>query len=418
MKPLIEPLPTSVEIDVLPSLRLITAIAWGVLSLSLLAFLDDTASVNVYSVLLWLFFSAMWLYWYAGGRSTLKENHYLLAGLVLTSVMPILLEGLAIYIYMRRDLGEVAVELNGSALYVWLIAPLVAISMRYRYIVLITFTTGTSLGAYIVGLWAQAAYALPIDARVEIAVTRWILFSISGLVIVQMSNTQRRLRLALIEKNTQLVHYAATQEQLATTRERNRLARDLHDTLAHTLSGIEIQLKALEVLLRSDLDAARQTLKQTRAHTRHGLQSARRALHDLRARPLEELGLRLALQRLAKQAADRAGVTLELQINTQLHELSPSAEQQLYRIAEESLNNAVRHANATHFEVALKNQGQHCVLRIKDNGRGFDPEMPVEEGHFGLQGIRERAALIHASISIESQPRHGTCIQVVVVGED
>jgi signal transduction histidine kinase len=233
-----------------------------------------------------------------------------------------------------------------------------------------------------------------------------------GYIIVRLTTAQRRQREELAEKNTQLAHYAAMMEQLTISRERNRIARDLHDTLAHTLSAINVQLNALDVLWDSNSDAARQKLKQTQELTRSGLDEARRALHALRASPIDELGLALALERTAQTAAERAGAELSLVLPPQLNGVPPDIEHQLYRVAEEALNNIVRHAR--HVRLALERTTAGLTLTIQDDGSGFDPSQMPPNGHYGLVGMKERAALVNASLQVQSQPGRGTIVQLSV----
>ena len=195
------------------------------------------------------------------------------------------------------------------------------------------------------------------------------------------------------------------------TQERNRLARELHDTLAHTLSAVEMQLKALDILIQRDPGAARQHLAQTRTVTRDGLQAARRALHDLRVQPVTEFGLLLALERLTQQTAQRTGAEPIVTLPQDLRRVPSHVEHHLYRIAEEALNNVVRHANATRFWLEIKAKSGQLQMIIRDDGVGFDLES-LPEGRYGLQGIQERADLIQASLTINSAPGQGSTIEI------
>jgi signal transduction histidine kinase len=180
------------------------------------------------------------------------------------------------------------------------------------------------------------------------------------------------------------------------------------------LSAINVQLNALDVLWDSNSDAARKKLKQTQELTRCGLDEARRALHALRASPIDELGLALALQRAAQTAAERSGVQLSLTLPPQLSGVPPDIEHQLYRVAEEALNNVVRHARARHMGLALERTATALMLTIRDDGSGFDSSQAPSNGHYGLVGMKERAALINASLQIQSQPGRGTIVQLTV----
>jgi signal transduction histidine kinase len=225
----------------------------------------------------------------------------------------------------------------------------------------------------------------------------------------------RAQRRAVIELNQQLAHYAATAEQLAVSQERNRLARELHDTLAHSLSGVSVQLEAAQALWERDDTAARKMVDQALGSTRHGLAEARRALRALRASPLDDLGLGLAVGTLAESVAARANLRLTLAVPGHLEPLPPEVEQAVYRIAQEVLSNVARHAEASQVSVTLARHNGQITLTIHDDGRGFDPT-DVEEGHYGLRGLCERAAMLGGTLVIDSHPQQGTTVTLEVGG--
>src|SRR5512142_1209627 len=168
---------------------------------------------------------------------------------------------------------------------------------------------------------------------------------------------QREQRQSLVEANRQVRHYAATLEQLAVTQERNRMSRELHDTLAHTLSGLAVQLEAARSLWRSSPERSHAMLEDALLATRSGLTESRKAIQALRASPLEDLGLTLALRTLAESAASRSGAALDLAIPATLEKLAPDVEQCLFRVAQEALENIVRHAEAQSITVRLVHEG-------------------------------------------------------------
>jgi signal transduction histidine kinase len=237
-----------------------------------------------------------------------------------------------------------------------------------------------------------------------------------GYFITSLMRQLRAQHEALAQANAQLVHYAGTLEQLTISRERNRMARELHDTLAHTLSGLSVQLETVKAYLEVDPVTAQTLLDQSLAVTRSGLQETRRALKSLRASPLDDLGLALAISQLAHSAAERANLKLDLSMPEPLPALSPEVEQCVYRVAQEAIANVAHHANARQLSVALTCETDRVTLLIKDDGRGFDVRQGEQAGHYGLAGMRERAALIGADLNLESQPGHGTCLQLAIRG--
>jgi signal transduction histidine kinase len=153
---------------------------------------------------------------------------------------------------------------------------------------------------------------------------------------------------------------------------------------------------------------------------RTGLTEARRALQALRASPLQEGGLVNALRDLAEKAAERAGASLELHVPMQMEgSLSPAVEQGVYRIAQEALENVVRHAGAESVVLTLEQGHDRVKLTIEDDGEGLDAEtLPVADepgkDRLGIQGMQERAILIGGELSVDSQPTHGTLVTLTV----
>lgn len=243
-------------------------------------------------------------------------------------------------------------------------------------------------------------------------VSRLFSLLVLGYVVARLSAAQREQRQALARANQKLVGHAATLEQLATSRERLRLSRELHDTLAHTLSALAVQFDALATIWDPLPGPARQMLERMQQTNRTGLDETRRALGALRAAPLEELGLGLALRALAEDLAARNTWKLELDISPDLEGLDPDVEQCFYRVAQGALENASRHAGANRLGVRLWQAGSCLVLTVTDDGCGFDPQHVNEGRNLGLKGMGERANLIGAKLAIHSQPGAGTQIEL------
>jgi len=241
---------------------------------------------------------------------------------------------------------------------------------------------------------------------------RILSFLVVGFVITSLVNAQRKQRQELAAANQALVQYSNTLEQLTTSRERNRLSRELHDTVAHTLSALTVQIEALQTAWQSMPERAANLVEKMLNATRSGLNETRRTLNNLRAAPLEELGLALAVQALAQDAAARNNLELKLEISEGNLEVSPEVEQVFYRVAQEALENVVRHANARTLELKLLQLDRHLELDIKDDGDGFDKNAIKNGGRIGLTSMRERADLIGAAFSVESRSGKGTHIRM------
>jgi signal transduction histidine kinase len=217
------------------------------------------------------------------------------------------------------------------------------------------------------------------------------------------------------ETNRKLAHYAATVEQLSTSRERNRLARELHDTLAHSLSALTVQIEAINSLWDVDLPAARRMLARADETTRSGLTEVRRSLQALRAKPLEEFGLPLALRELAELAARRADLRLDVEIDDLNGALSFDEEQGIYRIAQEALENVVRHARASEVALRLCWENSTLIFSVEDNGVGFATgALDGSDSHFGIRGMYERALIAGGALRVVSKPGRGTHVGFVL----
>ncbi|SRR5579871_639791 len=243
---------------------------------------------------------------------------------------------------------------------------------------------------------------------------RTAIFAMGGYIGVYLHAVGRERRKALLRQNAQLARHAATVEQLATASERNRLARELHDTLAHALSGLAVQLEAARSVWDTDPGDARVLLDRSLAMARTGLTEARRALHALRASPLDDLGLPLALRQIAESAAARTGAALTVRTPNPGVRFQPEIEQSVYRVAQEALENVARHADARRISVALEQNGTHLRLTVSDDGRGFDPAAAGADGGLGVKGMRERAEMLGGSVEITSRPGGPTTLHLVL----
>lgn len=230
------------------------------------------------------------------------------------------------------------------------------------------------------------------------------------LIAGYLAETWRQEHMAVSEANRQLRGYAATAEHLATSRERVRLARAMHDTLAHSLSALVVQLEAIDALQDTDAAAARTHLEQVRKLARDGLAEARSAILDLRSSPVEEAGLGTALEQLVERFGERNGVQTKCLVTGDPAPLLPVQANALYRIAEEGLDNVEYHAGATLVRACLSYEGG-VTLSIEDDGQGFDPES-VPADRYGLLGIYERAALVDAEVVVSAAPNKGTILTV------
>jgi signal transduction histidine kinase/ligand-binding sensor domain-containing protein len=202
--------------------------------------------------------------------------------------------------------------------------------------------------------------------------------------------------------------------------ERNRIAREIHDTLAQGYVGISLQLEILGELLRHNrADAAQKHLVRTQGLVREGLDDARQSIWALRSHDSSEQTLPIRLRRLVEQAADRTLAT-DLAVHGAYRALAVETEQEILRIAQEAIHNVKRHAAASRLSVRLDYGERELTLSVADDGKGFDAEGRTLSvaGHYGLTGMRERAALIRARIDIVSRPGEGTTVRLSVAAPE
>ena len=219
---------------------------------------------------------------------------------------------------------------------------------------------------------------------------------------------------ALALENARLYEQA---QQAATLEERQRLARELHDAVTQTLFSTSLIAEVLPSLWETNQPVARQRLDDLRRLTRGALAEMRTLLLELRPGALTELPLSDLLKQLAEATAGRTHLEIALSVEGRpLSLLLPEVQVALYRIAQESFNNILRHAQAKRVEVRLKYELDETVsLEITDDGRGFDPSA-VPGGHLGLGIMRERADAIGAMVSVDSSSGQGTKIHAIWPG--
>lgn len=305
---------------------------------------------------------------------------------------------------------------EGSALamfpFLFVALMLVAWQYKWQYILLVILgIAGLNFGM----VWSLAGPgAPPFMGGLIITLIQTIIFLAVGFSISYLISRLRGQQQSLEAANIRLTHYASTLEQLATTRERNRLALELHDTLAHTLSGLSVQLETIKAYWDVDQPAARSILEKSLSGAHSGLEETRRALKALRASPLDDLGLALAISRMVEDAAARAHLALELPEIIMMPPLSPDVEQCLYRVAQEAVTNVVKHASAKKLTVRLESSQGKVTLTVQDDGVGFDMEKVNKSGHFGLAGMQERAELAGGELEIISKPGEGTTIRLTI----
>jgi len=244
-------------------------------------------------------------------------------------------------------------------------------------------------------------------------IARSIVLVIVGWIENRLVTLQRNQHAQLIEANQKLRKYALTNEKLAQTQERNRLARELHDTLAHTLSSVSVQLEATKALFDRKPEESKKMLDNAITNTKSGLTETRRTLVDLRSSELESYGLIKAIRNMGASAAERGGFKISFHLEEGMDVLSDEIGHCLYRTVQEAIENTLRHANAKNMVINLLFVDDTVRLDVSDDGIGFDTGK-IEKEHLGIKGMRERVEMLGGSLSVESHPENGTKVTAIL----
>jgi signal transduction histidine kinase len=225
------------------------------------------------------------------------------------------------------------------------------------------------------------------------------------LVLTGMVVLGRKLREQMAIIRQKLQHGAVLEE-------RNRIARELHDTLEQELAAITLQLDLAVDRFRQAPQIAYRALDAARSMSRHSMIEARRSVWDLRCDLLEKGDLPSALDRIVRSLATEDCSEICVDVSGTPLRLPGRIEMNLLRIGQEAVANAVKHGQASRVQIELQYSSEHVILKVGDNGRGFNPEQASAVGHFGMLDMRERAESLGSQLQIDSAPGRGTHISV------
>ena len=250
------------------------------------------------------------------------------------------------------------------------------------------------------GVWNDEGAALTFELRPHFYQTLWF-YALLIFVVVGAVALVQRMRLKRAER-----------EFNAVLGERNRIAREIHDTLAQGYVGISVQLEVLAELLRmSKVEAAQKHLDLTRGYVREGLADARQSIWALRSQDSGETTLPVKLRRMVETEGNH-GLESSFSIFGAYRPLPPDTEQEILRVAQEAIHNVKKHAAAKQMKVQLEYGPQEIALDIRDDGQGFAMDDVPATGHYGLTGMRERATVIGGTLEVASEPGAGTTVRL------
>lgn len=248
------------------------------------------------------------------------------------------------------------------------------------------------------GVWNETGAAFSLYLKPYFYQTYWF-YAVCLLAMAVLASLLYRLRVRRMQKQFGAV--------LA---ERTRIAREIHDNLAQEMSGISVQLEVVARTMPASAEAATAHLDNARRQVRHGIAEARRYVWDLRSPVLENNDLRSALSETARRLTNDTNIQTRVEVNGTFRPLPPMVEDNLLRIGQEAINNAVKHAGAEQIFVNLIFDSRRVQLSVRDDGRGFDNQGAAngKSGHFGLVGMRERAEQLGGTFSVHSTSGGGT----------
>lgn len=257
------------------------------------------------------------------------------------------------------------------------------------------------------GVWNTQGSALAFELRPHFYQTPWF-YALVALGLAALVVLLLRLRLLRAER-----------EFRAVLGERNRIAREIHDTLAQGYVGISVQLEVMSELLRHNkLETAAKHLDKIRGYVREGLDDARQSIWSLRSQDANETTLPVQMRRLVERAEGH-GLEAKFNIHGAYRPMPPGTEREILRVAQEAIHNVKKHAAAQNLVVQLEYGPSDVALEVRDDGRGFNTDhvsgngtAAGSPGHYGLTGMRERAATIGGTLDVTSAPGSGTTVRL------
>lgn len=270
---------------------------------------------------------------------------------------------------------------------------------------------------FIIGLPVSLSFGLDTALSLVLSVLPAVIFvALFVLLLVREErarNKAEQLAEALERANRQLGAYATQAEELAVSKERNRLAREIHDNIGHFLTVINVQLNAARVILDQDRERALDAMEKAQRLSQEGLAAVRQSVAALRESPLGDRPLDATIASLLEETRS-AGLVAELAVRGEPRPLEAQTALTLYRVVQEGLTNVRKHARASRVDVILDfSVAEQVKLTVKDNGIGADT---VETGGFGLLGLRERVQLLGGRLDIDTAPGDGFRTTATVPG--
>ena len=286
---------------------------------------------------------------------------------------------------------------------------LMARSWRVVVNVGIVFTYMLALNLFSASNWGAVWSGLPIFLAGQFFI---VVFTQMAVGEEEARSEVEKLVQELEKKNQQLREYAVQVEDLAITKERNRMAREIHDGLGHYLTTIFMQIQAAQAVSKVDQQKANEAMAIAQNQTQEALKDVRRSVSALRDMPGDSMSLQEEVEKMLKNC-EGMGLTPEMKVIGSPRTMSPQAVFTIYRAVQEGINNTCKHAHASRISVSLDyTQANNVKLTIQDDGVGAKQL----EGGFGLMGMRERVHLLNGDFTVNTEPGNGFRVEVSVPG--
>ncbi|GAB4403997.1 MAG: hypothetical protein OHK003_31930 [Anaerolineales bacterium] len=358
---------------------------------------SDTFMVSILFVLGETIFLLVYLF--SNRAAKMLGRFYLPVGLVLLTSFPI-------FEMLVRNQGIILRGSTGEAQapVMTLLVVVILIAWQYSLLAMLAYCVLSGALLFFMSLSIIQSGQMPASLALYAAFSTVVFLAIVGFVVNRLVATQRQQR-AELKGQTEI------RVQLAAAQERNRLAGELHDVLAHSFSALAVELEAIRSLWFENRNRAYEMLNSALNTANNGLDEARRAVRAIRAESLETFGLAIAVHRLAVDASKRGNLSLVRDISGNFSDLPADIEQCVYRVAQEAISNTIQHANARKLGVMLQKQDSFVLLEITDDGEGFQAAPAIANG-FGLQGMIDRAKQLGGTCEIQSSPNGGTTVRL------
>jgi len=338
---------------------------------------------------------------------------YLPLVLAFVSYVPIgLLNWLPLFI---PDIQTTATIINSWTITALLLFPLIILAWQYEFRVILIFFGVLGLLDPLILILNTGIYNSTFFETLYSSLVRMAVFTAVGFVITELKSNQKLKQDELEKANAKLTKQAEMIDSLSAMRERTRISRELHDVLAHTLSGLAVQLEAMKTVVTEENSEFMMMIDHSLQNARSGLAETRSILKDLRSLPQAGDELLQAIKILIHEFSRNNDIPVQINRFEDIPDLPNDLLQVIHRIIQEALENTRKHADADQINLSLyaaDDSGQKYVfLIVRDNGKGFQPDSIDESEHFGLRGIRERVQAAGGSCKIKSDLEKGTEIR-------